>query len=710
MIFRQASIYLLYTAVLLISGCGSSNSTTPTQTTTDTLSASSRSSLSNSSEPDETQDLIGTRYEAEFSDLLGSSSFAIDKMASASKIAVVDAGENNGIEINNVPTSKSIRISYTSNSIGEISIAINDIKIKELAIGESITPTILETNITIGLNDKVTVSNMGTEPIGIDYVEFYPQDVALSYWRKTENLGDTGQPRADHIIISPSGDIVSSGGLNYLYQTGAEQTAIDLDSSEGIVGFAYNPTGDLYVADFVGNQIIKYSNTGDTHVLISNIANPAGLAINSHGEIYISQFNDSSHASIVKYSEDSGMQQVVTTKTETNGVIGLTFDQHDNLYAGSWNTGIIYKIDNQDTLSTIGRIPSVVNNGINQLAYASDYVYVTAGSPRRIYRANTINDEIEEIIPSLLELPSGSLNNLGGAIAITTDSKKLYVAKNNGEYISLSPSDEKYSYVSTLNNVGRAVDGMGVTPAGDILLGGNTLTRLSLSGEQMSESLGGYSGLGMDFDSNDNLFIANWGDRSIYKKSTNGTVENWVSNANYPNSVTITDDGYYVAMCGINFTGNNVVKYDKDGNQLKSIVINESTNSCIAGITHDSNGAVYVSNWNRGTITKIVNDEPSTLTTLTNSTGTTSNTNHIVFHDDFIYAPSSNFNQIFKIDGSGNFEVFAGTPSNISIDGKLADADFTSVMNIAVSNNGDAIYTAESNGDVKVISSYKLPL
>ena len=709
MIFKKPSICLLSTTILLISGCGSSNSTTPTQTTTDTPSASSQSSLSTLPEPVETQELIGTRYEAESSDLLGSSSFVIDRMASASKVAIVDAGENNGIEINNVPASESIRISYTSDSSSVITIAINDIEIQEIAISESMAPTTLEANISIALDDKVTVSNMGMEPIKIDYVEFYPQDIALSHWRKSENLGDTGQPQADHIIISPSGDIVSSGGLNYLYQTGATPTSIAIDNAQGIVGFAYNSAGELYIADFAGNQILKHSNTEGTNVLISDISNPAGLAINSHGDIYISQFNDNSNASIVKYSEDSGTREIVTTKTQTNGIIGLTFDQHDNLYAGSWNTGTIYKIDDQDTLSTVGRIPSIFNNGINQVAYASDYVYATAGSPRRIYRANINDGSIEEITPSQLEIPSSSLDNLGGAIALTADSKQLYIAKNNGDFISLSPSEEKYLYVSTLANVGRAVDGMGVTPDGDILLGGDTLSRLSLAGEQSAESLGSYSGLGMDFDADGNLLIANWGDRAIYKKSIDGEVENWVANANYPNSITITDDGYYVAMCGLNFTGNNVVKYDNEGILLDNIVINGSSNSCIAGITHDSTGAIYVSNWNRGTITKIINDKPSTFTTLTNNAGATSNTNHIVFHDGFIYAPSFNFNQIFKIDSAGNFEVFAGTQSNIGIDGKLADADFTSIMNIAVSNNGDALYTAESNGDIKVISSYKLP-
>lgn len=709
MIFKQALVCLLATPILLISGCGSSNSKTPTQTTINTPSSENPSSTSATPEPEEPQDFISTRYEAEFANLLGSSSYAVDKMASASKIAIIEVGPNNGLEINSAPASESLKISYTSDSSGTIAVAINDIEIKEITITESTIPMSLETNLSISQDDKVTINNMGMAPINIDYVELSPQDIALSHWQKNEYLGSIGQPRADHIIISPNGDIVSSGGFPNLNQTGVTPTTIDIDNSEGIVGFAYNATGDLYIADFVGNKILKHSNTEGTSVLISDIANPTGLAINSNGDIYISQFNDGSNVSIIKYSENSGTQEIITRKSQTNGVIGLVVDEYDNLYAGSWYTGIIYKVDSQGTLSTVGTIPNSTNNGINQITYASDYVYVTAGSPRKLYRANIIDNSVEELTPSRLDIPSDFLDNLGGAITITADSKKLYLGTNEGELISLSPNDEKYSYVSTLKNVGRTVDGMRVTPDGDILLGGDTLSRLSISGEETAESLGGYSGLGMDFDSDGNLFITNWGDRAIYKKSTDGTVERWVSNANYPNSVTITDDGYYVAMCGSNFTGNNVVKYDKDGLQLENIVINEANNSCIAGITHDSNGAVYVSNWRRGTITKIVNDEASTLATITNDTGATTNTNHIVFHDGFIYAPSSNFNQIFKVDSSGNIENFAGTQSNISIDGKLDNADFTSIMNIAVSNSGDAIYTAESNGDVKVISSYKLP-
>ena len=709
MIFKQALTCLLTTPILLISGCGSSNSTTATQTAISSPSSTNQSSVSATQEPEETQDFVSTRYEAEFAQLLGSSSYVVEKMASASKVAIVEAGPANGVEINNVPASESITLSYTSDSNGTIVVAINDIEIKEIAVRESITPTTLDANITINLDDKVTVMNMGMGPIHIDYVEFSPQDIALSHWQKNENLGDIGQPQADHIILSPSGDIVSSGGFSDLYQTGGMPTNIGIENSEGIVGFAYNAVGDLYIADFVGNQVLKHNSTEGTSVIISNIANPTGLAIDSHGDIYISRFNDGSNISIVKYSVDSETLETVTQKTQTNGVIGLIVDEHDNLYAGSWDTGTIYKIDNQGTLSTIGRIPNSSGNGINQIAYASNYVYATAGSPRKLYRANINDNNIEEITASQLDIADDFLDNLGGAITITTDSKKLYLGTNDGDLISISPNNEKYSYVSTLKNVGRAVDGMHVSPDGDILLGGDTLSRLSLSGEETAETLGGRSGLGMDFDSDNNLFIAHWGDRTIYKKNTDGTVESWVSNANYPNSVTITDDGYYVAMCGNNFTGNNVVKYDKEGIQLENIVINESSNSCIAGITHDFNGAVYVSNWRRGTITKIVNDQPSTLSTITNDTGTTSNTNHIVFHDGFIYAPSSNFNQIFKIDSSGNVETFAGTQSNISIDGKIEDADFTSVMNIAVSNNGDALYTAESNGDIKVISSYKLP-
>lgn len=89
-----------------------------------------------------------------------------------------------------------------------------------------------------------------------------------------------------------------------------------------------------------------------TDNLYQNIAGPTGITTDSSGNLYVAGFNDNS---IIKITPD-GKKIIYAKDPKINGPIGLAIDNQGNIYVANYNKDNVLKI------STLGEISVLISN------------------------------------------------------------------------------------------------------------------------------------------------------------------------------------------------------------------------------------------------------------------------------------------------------------------------------------------------------------
>lgn len=196
-------------------------------------------------------------------------------------------------------------------------------------------------------------------------------------------------------------------------------------------------TGDLVVADSgIGGLILVNGQTGGKTTIVTNMAYPNGVEIDSQNRAYVADQNRGNVRMVDVYTTEQGV--IANGLNNPNGVI-LSPDEQ-TLYVGSFGGGMVYAIDrisdlDWDTpriLYDVGG-PNGGFDGINVDACGN--VYVSEYTTGRVYRVTPDGSRAAEIA----DLPSSWVpnmrwgNDIGG-----WDHDLLYVAdRNNGRLFAL---------------------------------------------------------------------------------------------------------------------------------------------------------------------------------------------------------------------------------------------------------------------------------
>lgn len=140
--------------------------------------------------------------------------------------------------------------------------------------------------------------------------------------------------------------------------------AVDVKSSEqtfissnilGPNGIAFDPSGNVYVSNGASNSISKFDSTGTFLSTIGSsvtLTDPAGLAVDSQGNLYAANFGGSDGVSNTIAKFDSAGTFVGAISHNVNRPFGVLVDAADNLYVGNWFTNKISKFDSSGTFQT----------------------------------------------------------------------------------------------------------------------------------------------------------------------------------------------------------------------------------------------------------------------------------------------------------------------------------------------------------------------
>ena len=205
-------------------------------------------------------------------------------------------------------------------------------------------------------------------------------------------------------------------------------------------GLALDSAGDLYVNDFNGSGILRYSPTGaflGVFASTANIGQGVGLAFDSFGNLYTPVFN----GSYVNRFSPTGTYLGVFASTiygTGSAPTGLAFDGSGNLYVSNSSGNV--------SSTAQGNIVEFSPTGAFLRVFASQGVNAPQGlafdSVGDLYVTNLNNDTITEYSPTGAYLGVFASTGLDGPRSVAFDSVgDLYVTNlNNGTITEYSPS------------------------------------------------------------------------------------------------------------------------------------------------------------------------------------------------------------------------------------------------------------------------------
>jgi sugar lactone lactonase YvrE len=262
------------------------------------------------------------------------------------------------------------------------------------------------------------------------------------------------------VAVDPSGNLYIIGGNRIRKVSNGMITTVAGNGTEGFSGdngpaissqlsdpnkAAVDSAGNLYIADFGNHRIRKVSNGiittvagngttgygGDNGLAINaELAGPEGIAVDSEGNIYVS---DLMNASVRKISNGvittvagSGAQVGPLVDGPATGVplpspIGVAVDSAGNLYITGASYNTVRKVSNGLMTTIAGmRVPGSEGDGGPATSAGLDYPFgIAVDSAGAIYIADSGNSRIRILNPSgdsFISSVTNGASNLPGSI------------------------------------------------------------------------------------------------------------------------------------------------------------------------------------------------------------------------------------------------------------------------------------------------------
>ncbi|HTU36077.1 MAG TPA: hypothetical protein VMF66_19920 [Candidatus Acidoferrum sp.] len=256
--------------------------------------------------------------------------------------------------------------------------------------------------------------------------------------------------------INPNGTIATiAGGTTSVSLTAPAQAIADA-------------SGNRYIADFFGGTVTIVKPDGSSSILLSGLANPAGLALDSAGNLYFSEFGK---GRVQKIGATGGPTIVAgggqlqgaaadggpAKNAQLAGPAGLAFDAANNLYFADARANLVRKVGADGNISTVAGNGRQSYSGDGGLATSAslNFPWGVAVDKRSgaIYIADALNNRIRELLPvaptftpsiNNISLSAISNGSIGDAVSLGLNSSLtglIYAVSTAESWVVLSPAD-----------------------------------------------------------------------------------------------------------------------------------------------------------------------------------------------------------------------------------------------------------------------------
>jgi len=551
-------------------------------------------------------------------------------------------------------------------------------------------------------------------------------------------------------------DTVAGGGVG----DGGAATAAILKNPFGVT---VDSSGNIYIADYMNHQIRKVNTSGIISTVAGNgtagysgdggaatvaqLYYPAGVAVDSAGNIYIADYNNNrirkvNTSGIIStvagngtagYSGDGGAATAAQLSNPFSVAVGST----GNIYIADGSNNRIRKVNTSGIISTVagnGTAGYSGDGGAATAASLSSPYGVAVDSAGNIYIADRSNNRIRKVNTSgIISTVAGN-----GALGYSGDGGAATAAQLSSPHRVTVDSSGNIYIADTGNYRIRKVNTSGIIST---VAGNGTQGYSGDGGAATAAQINNPYGVAVD--SAGNIYIADNGNKRIRKVNTSGIISTVAGNGtggylgdggvataaqlNNPYGVTVDNNGnIYIAdtsnrrirkvnTSGIISTvaGNGTAGYSGDGGAATAAQLNNPY-----GVTVDNSGNIYIADTSNRRIRK-VNTSGIISTVAGNGTAgysgdggaatAASLTPYGVALDSTgnIYIADGSYHRIRKVNTSGIISTVAGNgTAGYSGDGGAATAaQLNNPTGIAVDSTGNIYITDGINRRIRKVNT-----
>lgn len=247
-----------------------------------------------------------------------------------------------------------------------------------------------------------------------------------------------------------------------------------------------------------------------------------------------------------------------------------------------------------------------------------------------------------------------------------------------------------------------SIDERGNVYASDFAGGGTSVLKITRGGEVSVYATGFNGAAGSAFDSQGNLFVANFNSNEISKVTPNGAVSTFASGFLGPVGVVVDDrDNVFVTNAGVGRTpGYKINKIRPNGTVSTFVDFATVDPSFLAlgGLAQDDAGNFYVSNFINGKIKKITRRGVATdfATIPGNISFETGPLGYLTYSCGNLYITYIGGNVVYRVSLAGEVSLFAGTGQAGEVDGRVLSAQFNGPNGIVATRRGN-LYVSDFN-------------
>ena len=231
----------------------------------------------------------------------------------------------------------------------------------------------------------------------------------ISVWNGTNTIGTTTLLYQNNNLIN-NGTTTLNGNV-YINQSNFKATS-SLFGNTGTTPrqLTMDSAGNIYTANFDGNNVTKITPAGVATQLGTTGVNPFGIAVDTAGNVYTA---NSAGGSITRITP-AGVSSVFATGLYYPW--GLTIDSSNNLYATSYFGNVVYKISTTGATSTLGTTGA---NPYNVIVDGSGNVFTTNFGSSTVTKITSAGTSTQ--FGTTGSLPYGLVMDLSGNIYTAND-------------------------------------------------------------------------------------------------------------------------------------------------------------------------------------------------------------------------------------------------------------------------------------------------
>ena len=250
---------------------------------------------------------------------------------------------------------------------------------------------------------------------------------------------------------------------------------------------ALDGTGNIYVANYTGSNVVKIAAGGGSAAVVSTGAytlnEAAGVAVDGAGTLYIADYGHN-RIVVVNSAGTASVLSITGLGTAINQPAALALDGAGNLYIADWGNNRIVKV----TPASAGYVVSTGSISLN----SSGVTGVAVDPNGNIYIADRVANHIVKVAPSgaasLVSLTGLSLSNPQG-VAVDGNGNLYIVDSGHRRIVQLTPGGAGSVVQTPGVTLGTIMYGATVDASGNVYAvdwSNNRVTKVSVAGAALS--------------------------------------------------------------------------------------------------------------------------------------------------------------------------------------------------------------------------------